>query len=608
MKRLDEYKKSRKRAFMANLTSASNQDQMKTGSIKSEINNMSEGGSRDSDNFNNLVTDCDFVSSVRDSAGHSENRNQFSKSVQSADNTYGLQGQMINDGIAEFVDKINIDYYITSLPQIEGISYDRQLNCFKSKVPSKFTTALIEDSFSVTSYGLKNAWLKAIGSLYTNIAFIIFDYPQIISKLRFSRHINSAFSKDILAGVLGDEDSVTGSNINGSRMTDITNGNLSLGQSGQSSGSLADLPSSVEDVFEALNNSNNISTEETITRGRKDKDEYSDYNPAYDPLLCSSRGRRLQLPEDEDPKKIAESLKPWHKHIFWIPSICRWRTLYYDANSVKHSKTFTPAFFGGVREAYYAALEFRHMIDNMDKLTQSKIRRKWVQSSLPLGLTSMGADENGDSVGVKCGNCGSSCGCVKGNSGPNVISHCSKAVESGLDGFSNENQADVISKLTKSSSNTTHVNGNIETKGDFKLDIKGISEFNKFIGCGQMVVDNLAKYLAHKRLNGSEDGKNDQQEEETNNSVDSGSSMNGHLSPEDKKFAKGNRASKRGRPYKRSRQTSRSRSNDDSKFDGLKRLENKFHDDAKVDYDVNFLSGLDKKGLYIPIPLDWKTT
>ncbi|UKK00862.2 hypothetical protein MACK_000936 [Theileria orientalis] len=585
MKRLDEYKKSRKRALMANLTSINNQDQIKTGSMISETNNMNEGGTRDSDNINNLVTDCDFVSSVRESMGKSENTKQFSKNVQAADNTYGPQGQTINDGIAEFVDKINIDYYITSLPPIEGISYDRQLNCFKSKVPSKFTTALIEDSFSVTSYGLKNAWLKAIGSLYTNIAFIIFDYPQIISKLRFSRHLNTAFSKDILGGVLGDDDSVQASNINGSRMTEITNGNFSLGQSGQSNGSFTDLPSSVEDVFEALNNSNNMSTDATNTNDTKDKDEYSDYNPAYDPLLCSSRGRRLQLPEDEDPKKIAESLKPWHKHIFWIPSICRWRTLYYDANSVKHSKTFTPAFFGGVREAYYAALEFRHMIDNMDKLTQSKIRRKWVQSSLPLGMTSMGADENVDSVGTKCGNCGSSCGCVTGNSGPNGASQGSKAVESGLDAFSNGNQADVISTLTKSSSNMTHLNGKIEPKSDFKLDIKGIREFNKFIGCGQMVVDNLAKYLAHKRLQRAEDAKTDQPEDETNNSVDSGTSVNEHSPPEDKKPARGNRAAKRGRPYKRSRQTSRSRTNDESKFDGLKKLENKFHDDAKVDYD-----------------------
>ncbi|BAM39629.1 conserved hypothetical protein [Theileria orientalis strain Shintoku] len=608
MKRLDEYKKSRKMALMANLSSNNNQDQTKTGFITSETTNMLEGATRDSAKLTNPVTDCGFVSSVRDNVGQIENRKQSFKNVQEANNPNGFQEQIINDGIEEFVDKINIDYYITSLPPIEGISYDRQLNCFKSKVPPKFTTALIEDSFSVTSYGLKNAWLKAIGCLYTNIAFIIFDYPQIVSKLRFSRYLNSALSKDILNGVLGNDDSATGSTINGSLVTDITNGNFGRGQSGQSNASLSDLPSSVEEVFEALHSSNNMSTEATNTNGRKDKDDYSDYNPAYDPLLRSSRGRRLKLPEEEDPKKIAESLKPWHKHIFWIPSICRWRTLYYDANSVKHSKTFTPAFFGGVKEAYYAALEFRNMIDNMDKLTQSKIRRKWVQSSLPLGLTSMGADENGGSVVIKCGNCGNSCGCVSGNSGTNGVSHSSKAVESGLDGFSIGNHSDVASTLTRSSSNTTHLNGKPEPKGGFKLDVKGISEFNKFVGCGQMVVDNLAKYLAHKRLHGADDEKNDHREDETNNSVDSGPSVNGHLASEDKKPARGNRAGRRGRPYKKSRQASRIRTTDDSKFEGLKRLENKFHDDAKVDYDVNFLSGLDKQGLYIPIPLDWKDT
>ncbi|EKX74287.1 conserved hypothetical protein [Theileria equi strain WA] len=130
-----------------------------------------------------------------------------------------------------------------------------------------------------------------------------------------------------------------------------------------------------------LNDSGNTGCTKHVQKEEKNHTKNGKPSGKFEALLAATRSSAKNSPsyeKIEDQSKIANSLRPWHQCIVWIPSISRWRTLYYDDMSVKHTKTFTPAVFGGVEAAYYAAVEFRNMIDNMNGLTSlATIRRTW---------------------------------------------------------------------------------------------------------------------------------------------------------------------------------------------------------------------------------------
>ncbi|EDO07521.1 AP2 domain family protein [Babesia bovis T2Bo] len=66
---------------------------------------------------------------------------------------------------------------------------------------------------------------------------------------------------------------------------------------------------------------------------------------------------------------IADSLRPWYREVFWVPSISRWRTSYNDEFGLRHTKTFTPSFFGGVKAAYDAAVEYKTAVERICRAT-----------------------------------------------------------------------------------------------------------------------------------------------------------------------------------------------------------------------------------------------
>ncbi|CDR94699.1 hypothetical protein, conserved [Babesia bigemina] len=96
-------------------------------------------------------------------------------------------------------------------------------------------------------------------------------------------------------------------------------------------------------------------------------DEYSSMTD--DSLGDSTRKpRRRGRPRSNVASNIsdmAESLRPWHREVFWVPSISRWRTSFTDEAGTRHTKTFTPSVFGGVKEAYDAAVKYKQAVDQI---------------------------------------------------------------------------------------------------------------------------------------------------------------------------------------------------------------------------------------------------
>ncbi|EAN34377.2 hypothetical protein TpMuguga_01g01139 [Theileria parva strain Muguga] len=265
-----------------------------------------------------------------------------------------------------------VERLLDELPKIEGIVYEPEFKCFKSRIPPRYCKYSEESSFSAKRYGLKNAWLKAVSHLFTSIASSVFDFPPVTQSS--GGHSPEAMGRPS-TGTYGVPRSVPEIRENKARVGPDDMGNLDY----DSFYDLRHKKIKVSDLeLKNIKNIKRFMINEIDTENLEDK--------GYEALLFSSRTNNkhvLSLEEQNDPKKIAESLKPWHQWVNWVPSISRWRTLYYDENSVKHTKTFTPAIFGGVKEAYYAAVEFRNMIDNMDQLTLPTIRRNWIKSNGP---------------------------------------------------------------------------------------------------------------------------------------------------------------------------------------------------------------------------------
>ncbi|GBE60151.1 AP2 domain transcription factor AP2XII-5 [Babesia ovata] len=98
--------------------------------------------------------------------------------------------------------------------------------------------------------------------------------------------------------------------------------------------------------------------------------EFDDNSSMTDDSLGDStrKSRRRGRPRSNVPSNIsdmAEALRPWHREVFWVPSISRWRTSFTDETGTRHTKTFTPSVFGGVKEAYDAAVKYKEAVDQI---------------------------------------------------------------------------------------------------------------------------------------------------------------------------------------------------------------------------------------------------
>ncbi|KAK1936131.1 hypothetical protein X943_001577 [Babesia divergens] len=99
-------------------------------------------------------------------------------------------------------------------------------------------------------------------------------------------------------------------------------------------------------------------------------DEITDDDSPYVAMSPSHVIRRRRLFDVVlSPLEMAESLKPWYSDVFWVTSISRWRTTFLDEFGTRHTKTFTPYVFGGVEEAYYAAVEYKRALDRICSAT-----------------------------------------------------------------------------------------------------------------------------------------------------------------------------------------------------------------------------------------------
>uniref|UniRef100_A0A3B0ML30 AP2 domain containing protein, putative n=1 Tax=Theileria annulata TaxID=5874 RepID=A0A3B0ML30_THEAN len=398
-----------------------------------------------------------------------------------------------------------LDRLLDELPKIEGIYYEPEFRCFKSRIPSRYSSFTEQSSFSVKRYGLKNAWLKAVSHLFTNIASSVFDFPQTNQTSCGHLPEGSGRSTSEVYGVSEVVSDVKENNVKGGA-DDMDNLDYdSFYETRQKKAKVSDIElKNIKHIKRFMINS--LDNENFEDRG-------------YEALLCSSRTNNkhvLSAEEQSDPKKIAESLRPWHQSVFWIPSISRWRTLYYDENSVRHTKTFTPAIFGGVREAYYAAVEFRNMIDNMDELTLPTIRRSWVKS--------------------------------------NVTNTSKRPTPTGEDNFdSPERNLDNISKVNSNFNFSIQVNSTHKT-------VNCINTTNGTNINGNHKTDVPLNKLGKNNSNNVENKvcNNNREKDLHNNENSSNTSKEGAQS----NILKG--------------------------------------------VDIDFLSGLDTKGLFIPIPLDWK--
>ncbi|GIX62456.1 AP2 domain transcription factor AP2XII-5 [Babesia caballi] len=100
---------------------------------------------------------------------------------------------------------------------------------------------------------------------------------------------------------------------------------------------------------------------------RLEESSATDDEPAVERTRKTRRGRARQPPVviAGTPSEVADSLRPWHKEVFWVPSISRWRTSFTDELGTRHTKTFTPSMFGGIKEAYDAAVGYKLAVDQI---------------------------------------------------------------------------------------------------------------------------------------------------------------------------------------------------------------------------------------------------
>ncbi|KAK1443163.1 AP2 [Babesia gibsoni] len=113
-----------------------------------------------------------------------------------------------------------------------------------------------------------------------------------------------------------------------------------------------------------------------------DNESEDDGTPS--PLLVC---RRSPMKASGNPADVAESLKPWYRDVFWVPSISRWRTSFTDEMGIRHTKTFTPYVFGGVEEAYNAAVEYKISLDRIcSSAGINESQRQMLKRKVELGL------------------------------------------------------------------------------------------------------------------------------------------------------------------------------------------------------------------------------